>query len=172
MWRYGPRNQPLSVPLYKVIAWRRVRISVLNICHCALVIRNHKTAGLYGLTRPVQSAIKGTPIRGVMLVRQILRRVNEATVLFTVTSLQSMGRGRRCGSSTAMLVDLCHKVLQPGIQNSRYGVTVDEIYFVFKITPSEDLINWNHNSQFEYRSKLQFTKNRKHRVHMRWTEQS
>lgn len=154
--------------------WPRDVVSVFlcSTCHCAVVTRNHKTAGLYGLTRPVQSAIKGTPIRGVMLVGQIVRRVNEVTVLFTVTSVQRMWQGRSCGSSTAILVDLRHKVLQHGIHNSRYGVTVDDIYFVFKITPSEGLIKWDHNTQFEYSSKLQFTKNRKHRVHTRWTEQS
>jgi len=69
-----------------------------------------------------------------------------------------------------MLVDLRHEVLQSGIHNSRYGVTVDEINFVLKITPSEGLINWDHNFQFEYRSKLQFTENRKLRVHKRRTE--
>jgi hypothetical protein len=84
-----------------------------------------------------------------MLVRQIVRRVNETTVLFTVTSLQRMWRGRRCCSSTAILVDLRHEVLQSGIHNSRYGVTVDEIYFVFKITPLESLKNWDRNLQFE-----------------------
>jgi hypothetical protein len=78
-----------------------------------------------------------------MLVRQIVRRVNEAPVLFTLTTLQRMGRGRSRCSITAILVDLRHEVLQSGTHNSRYGVTVDEIYFVFKITPSEVLINWD-----------------------------
>jgi hypothetical protein len=66
-------------------------MSVLNTRHCAAVTRNCKIAGLYALTRPVQSAIKGTPIRGGKLVRQIFRRVNDATVHFTVASLQRVG---------------------------------------------------------------------------------
>jgi hypothetical protein len=85
-----------------------------------------------------------------MLVREIFRRVNEAAVLFTVTSLQSVGRGRSCCSGTAILVDQRHEVLQSGVHNFRYGGTVNEIFFVFKITTSESILNWKHNLQFEY----------------------
>ena len=114
---------------------------VLDVCHWAAVLFNYKTADLYGLTRPVESAIKRTPIRKMMLVRQVFRRVYKATVLFTVTPVQRVGRGSICCPGTAILVvDQRHEALQSDKHSSRYRGTVMEICSVLKLMPSEALI--------------------------------